>query len=694
MSQNVNLRIIIIDDNPDIHRDFIKILTKDKSVNNDIADLKNNFFDKLEPKKNAALPQFFIDTASSGQEGFEKTKKAASEGLSYALAFVDVHLHPGWNSIETIKHIWEIDPDMQIVICSAFSDYSWEETVNELGHADNLLILKKPFNNIAVRQLSHALIKKWQLLQDARHYSASFEGRVKDRTFLLEHSLSISRSTLESSEDEILVVNHENQVLDYNKKLIKTWNISMAVLEEKKGSLILDNIADQFENTNKFKAFLAECMSHIELVKAKKFKGKNNSVFEIYTKPYYHNEEITGRIWNFRDITKQAEIEERLEFQATHDALTGLPNRALMTDRLMQATAMAKRHKTKFAVLFFDLDGFKLINDILSHAAGDELLKELSKRVRHLFREEDTFSRLAGDEFVIISTISDINDANKIGDKVLSAFEKAFKLNNHEVIVRASIGISVYPTDTMDAGELMSFADLAMYRAKAMGGNQFQFYTEELGKKTAERIEKESYIRRGIREKDFFLVYQPQFVLREACQQNKKWQNEGLPKIRVAVNISNQQIMQPSLVEAIKNILQETGLQTKYLELELTENVMITSAESVNSLVELSEMGVYITLDDFGLGYLCINYLRTMPIDRVKIDKTFVKNISTNRGDEAILQAVIFMAKGLDLKVMAEGVETQMQLDFLKDRHCEEVQGYLFSKPLAVDDLANSLKEE
>lgn len=624
-----SIRIIVIDDNLSIHNDFIKILMpirKDLAENAALSEIEKKLFNetkKIEP----ILPRFEIDTASQGKEGFEKIAKAIKMGKPYTLAFVDIRMPPGWDGIETIKHIFEIDQNIQVVICTAYSDYTWEETVSQLGQRDNLLILKKPFDNTSVRQLATALSKKWQLAQITKEYTRSLEGKIKERTKSLEDTLALMQAT-----------------------------------------------------------------------------------------------------------------EEKLQYQATHDQLTGLPNRILMQDRIKQAIHKANRENQQFAVLFLDLDRFKLINDSLSHEAGDKILCSVAQRLKSVIRKEDTIARLGGDEFVVvINHVKNNNDITNVCEKILTLFNEPFHINKHEFFLSTSIGISLYtPKVSKSIDELLRNADLAMYRAKEMGKSQYQFFTQEMNKENIERIEKETELRQAIAKNQLVLFFQPQFdlntnqmvsvealmrwqhptkgiilpidfiplaeesgliipigewMMRAACHQVKAWQEKGLPPIRVAVNITTKQLRFYNIAQIIKNILQEAKLDPKYFEIELTENIIINNTDIIETIRELKKIGIHIALDDFGTGYSSLNYLRELPVDRLKIDQSFVQNIDSERGDNILIEAIITMANSLKLDVLAEGVETQRQLEFLKAQKCNEAQGYYFSRPICANDCEEFLKE-
>lgn len=727
-----SMRIIVIDDNPAIHQDFRKILMSSKSSSSEenIQQLEKAIFGGSNVEKK--LPEFRIDTALQGKEGFEMVKRAYDKGDPYALAFVDIRMPPGWDGVETIKHIWSVDKNIQIVICSAYSDYSWEETVEHLGQSDNLLILRKPFDNVTIRQIACALSKKWQLLLETKSYTSNLESQVSQRTESLEKSLSLMRATLESSADGVLIVNNDKKITDYNAKFQDMWQLPESIIEGKDFKLFQEYLLSNIENPEEFISRVKKLEKIPNEVISGNIFFKNGKVFEYYSQVYTLNEIMIGRVWSFRDITKRVSLEQELQFQATHDSLTGLPNRVLLLDRIRQSMAKADRHHKTFGVFYMDLDRFKLINDSLSHEAGDEILRAVSERLEKVLRAEDTLARLGGDEFVII--VNDINsdvDLINIAKKVLDVLDSPFELYNHQFVITTSLGISIYPKDGRNIEELIRNADTAMYRAKELGANQFQFYTDDLNKRNLERLERESELRHAIANNEFFLVYQPQYdlntgrlvsvealirwkhpvhgellpidfiplaeesglivpigewVLKTACKQLKKWLDQGLPPIRVAVNVTGKQFRLYDLPKTITNILEETGLKPEFLELELTENIIINNADIINTIKQIKSMGIQIVLDDFGTGYSSLNYLRELPVDRLKIDQSYVQNFDSNRGDDVIIQAIIAMAKSLNLDVLAEGVETQKQLDFLKSMKCTEVQGYYFSKPISSEE--------
>jgi len=439
------------------------------------------------------------------------------------------------------------------------------------------------------------------------------------------------------------------------------------------------------------------------------------------------------------NITEHKCLEERVQFLAYYDALTGLPNRTLLQDRLTKALASARRQKDKVALLFLDLDRFKDINDSLGHSVGDLLLQEVAERLKRWGREQDTVARIGGDEFLIVLTrIKDIADAAVAAERLMDKMTAEFVVQGHPLTVSCSLGISIFPEHGADGETLIKNADAAMYSAKDYGRNNFQFFTADMNAQVVERLTLENGLRLALDRKELFLVYQPQieiatgriigleallrwqhpelglvppdkfiriaensglimpigeWVLRTACSQARKWQDEGLLAVPVAVNVSAVQFRQAGFCELIGRVFWETGLAPHYLELELTESLLLSNADTMFSVLQdLRAMGLKLAIDDFGTGYSSLSYLRQFPVGKLKIDRSFIRDIVVNPDDAAIATAIIGMAKSLNLKVIAEGVEDEAQMSFLRARQCDEIQGYYFSKPLAVDKVADKLR--
>ncbi|RON18275.1 GGDEF domain-containing response regulator [Pseudomonas brassicacearum] len=594
-----NRRVLIVDDTPSIHDDFRKILGPETEDEQTLAGTEEALFGTQQPDRLT----FQLDSAYQGQEALELVKLALAEGRPYALVFTDMRMPPGWDGLETIEQLWKADPHLQIALCTAYSDYSWEAMAERLEFGDQLLVLKKPFDSLEIRQMASALTWKWQMTQDEAMKVLSLE------------------QTIEARVHELLKVSH---LLQY-------------------------------------------------------------------------------------------------------DVLTELPNSTLLGDRLNQSLALSRRHDKQLAVMFLGLDRFKRINNALGHPAGDEILKRVGRNLVATVRESDSVFRYGSDEFVVI--LADIRHPQQtkgIAEKLLNAIRTPQHIAGHDLSVTASLGISIYPEDGFDAIALIKKAETAMRNIKEIGPNDFSFFIDEMNQRARDQQSIETGIRLGLERKEFVLHYQPKldlvsgqvvgaealirwqkpgvglvypsefigvaedsglivplskWVLAEACRQACAWQADGLPKICMSVNMSAIDFRQRDFVDGIEQTLEQTGLEPALLELEITEGVLMQNIDAtVTSLNRLKALGVRLAIDDFGTGYSSLSYLRRFPIDVLKIDQSFIRGLSNDSNDAALVSTIISMGRSLNLTIIAEGVETLEQLDFLKAHQCEEGQGYYFSK--------------
>jgi len=614
-----NRRILVIDDNTAIHGDFQKVLGIDPELASQtvLTTLEAGIFG--EAPAPSARAHFELAFAHQGRQGVDMARTALECGNPYAMAFVDMRMPPGWDGLETIERLWALDPHLQVVICSAHTDYDWSEVVDRLGHSDGLLVLRKPFEPIEVLQCAAALTRKWDNERQVRGHVEVLEQLVAARTRGLE------------------AANHQ------------------------------------------------------------------------------------------------------LRHLATHDTLTGLPNRALLDDRLGQAMALADRDGRSFALLMCDLDRFKMINDSLGHRAGDELLKAVANRISSLVRGGDTVARFGGDEFVLLqNSIGEPDEASDLAGRVIAMLQDPITIAGIDVHTSPSIGIAFYPSDGTTLEALLARADAAMYSAKQRGRGKVQCFAPGMTAGSEDRVQLESDLHAAVAQEQFRLFYQPkvdtvtgavrsaealirwmhptrglispadfiplaeecglisaigEWVVREACRQARAWQVDGVAALRVSVNISATQFRQDGLVELIRRALDDTMLEPRFLEVELTEGTVMNDAEqSVAILERLSRMGVLVSVDDFGTGYSSMSYLRRFPIDKLKIDQVFISDIVNRAEDASIVGAIVSLAHSLHLKVVAEGVETPAQLDFLRALGCDEYQGYHFSRPLPAAEFEELLR--
>lgn len=450
---------------------------------------------------------------------------------------------------------------------------------------------------------------------------------------------------------------------------------------------------------------------------------------------------VIGAVLVFRDVSEKRKLMAQLDYQEYHDKLTGLPNRVLFNERLLQTMSQARRERLMAGVVCINLDRFKMINDTFGHTAGDSVLQVAAERLKGCLRNGDTVARQGGDEFLIVlRNLENEGEAALVAHRIREAFTRPFAIDGREVTITAGMGVALYPLDGDNIEKLVKHADTAMYYAKAQGRHNYQFYNKALDKDSGERLFLENSLRKALANHEFGVYYQPQvelasgqivglealarwhsperglvppsefipiaeetglivplgeWVLRTACAQLRSWQLEGYPLRRVTVNLSARQFRQPDLISKIGEILEETGLDPDSLELEITESIAMESVDfTIAMLNTLRQMGIRISIDDFGTGYSSLNYLRRLPLDTIKIDKSFVQDIGLSQNGEEIVNTIIDLAKNIKLKVIAEGIETPVQLDFVRTKKCDEMQGYLFSKPVPSEQLEDMLRDK
>lgn len=612
MSATPRHRILVIDDNEAIHSDFRKSLQANSSTER-LAAAASMLFDN-HSNISAHSPSFDVESAMQGQEGEQKVAQAVRDGKPYAMAFVDMRMPPGWDGVETIQHLWKADPELQVVICTAYTDYSWNQILEKLGLTDRLLILKKPFDPMEVCQLATALSEKWKLKRQATIKQEELERMVHERT---------------------------------------------------------------------------------------------------------------------------AELRQI----ALMDKLTGLPNRACLNELLKRLMAKVTADAAfKFGLLFMDFDRFKTINDSLGHRAGDELLIQIAKRLHDLvgaagaedFTEDKPLAaRLGGDEFVIVLPgVGGVGDCVAVAEKVLAGLTPTYNLNGYEAHSTASIGIAISGPEYKWHEDILRDADSAMYRAKSLGRARHAIFSPEMHQNAVIRLTLENDLRRAMKRDEFILHYQPivsiqdatvagfealvrwqhperglippadfiplaeeidliipigKWVIREAARQMQEWSKQipAAAALTLSVNCSRRQLIDPNFSAIVSEALAQTGLAANRLQLEITESmVMERPNQTLDGLTELRNLGIRLHMDDFGTGYSSLSCLHKLPLNVLKIDQSFIQNVSQRRDYAAVINAIIQLAHNLGMKVVAEGVESAEQVAMLCALDCDFAQGYLFSKPL------------
>ena len=607
-----NNRILIVDDNLSIHRDFKKVLSNPRAEEKKkLAMIERGLFQE-EPEVDDqedldGHPNYEVDSAVQGEEALEKVIKAHDEGRPFALVFMDVRMPPGWDGIETIARIWERYPDIEMVICTAYSDYSWEKILTQLGTTDRLLFLRKPFDTTAVKQMALSQTRKWNLSQQAKRYVKQLETEI--------------------------------------------------------------------------------------------------------------------------NVRKQSE--ERLQYLAHHDSLTGLANRTQFSETLaehLERTADGDR----MALFFVDLDRFKEINDTLGYHNGDNLLKQIATRLLSVIGESGNVARFGGDEFAILApNVGSREHAAEIASRIHEALEPNFNLEDLQLEIRASIGIVLYPDNGEDADTLMRRADMTMSIAKRSDPG-YTFYDSRFDHYSPRRLMLLGELRQAINNSDLCLYFQPKidiatgivvgmegltrwhhpkhgqifpdefiplaersglikplsmWVLREAPRRWEEWNQEGLA-VSISVNLSVRDLFDVTIPDQIANVLMKHNMPADQLTLEITESAMMEDPDQVkNILMTLSKMGVRIAIDDFGTGYSSLAYLKNLPVDEIKIDKSFVMEMHTDKDDATIVRSTVELGHTLGLSVVAEGVETEESWQMLRELGCNQGQGYFMSRPLPPGDV-------
>ncbi len=603
-------------------------------------------------------------------------------------------------------------------------------------------------------RLEREIIERKKIERQLRMAHGQLERRVAERTAELsrinkklrmeiierkraEEKLSLDAKIIESSNEAILIMDSKGRIIDVN---LSFCNVTGYTLEEIQGRdpLVMQAKKKDSRTAHEIRRAVAQKGHWQGEIWNKRKNGEVYPVLMSISAVLNDDRKITHYVGIFSDITRIKRTEARLHHLAHNDPLTALPNRVLFKDRLSQAMAQADRNRAVVVLMLLDLDRFKNVNDTYGHTVGDQLLASVAKRLAQCVRRTDTVARLGGDEFTVILTgVEDTQGAATVARKIVEVLSEPFNIGGLVLYITASIGITVYPFDAKESDRLFQNADTALYYAKQQGRDNCQFFSEEMNLKVMERLELELDLRAALERKEFIIYYQPvidfqtgqiisaealirwnhprrgllppakfipvaeetglilpigEWVLRTACSQNSYWQGLGLPPIPVAVNVSGRQLRQQDLVQMVMRILEETGMDSSCLELELTESVAEGNAENTIKLFgQLREKGVKISIDDFGTGYSSLSYLKKFPIEKLKIDRSFIKDIASDPDDAAIVEAIVGVARALKLKVVAEGVESEEQLGFLKAHGCDAWQGFCFCKPATAEEFTELL---
>lgn len=600
-----------------------------------------------------------------------------------------------------------------------------DETYNQADEDRNCL--EKSLANTSSELSSH--------YQELRRRICELEVTRKE----LERSLSILNATLESTGEGIIVINNNSEVVTCNQQFINVWRIPTELLIKGSSYDILESCAGLTCEPEDFfyRMKVVEEDEHLEC-DVELIELKDGRILERHSKPQLLSGKLLGRVWCFRDVTDMKRNEALVHHQAHHDALTGLPNRLLFNDRLEHAVHIAKRSSSNLAVCFLDLDGFKYINDSSGHHVGDKILCGVADRIQSSLREQDTVARLGGDEYIILMEgLNSPKEAMHVAQRIMRSFERPFMMADQMVYMSCSIGISVYPLDTDKPDKLIRNADLAMYDAKAKGKNNIQLFNPQLEAIVVKRVRLETELRNAVSNGDFLLLYQPktnialdkivglealirwrhqslgtippnefiplaeetgliidigEWIIHEVCRQLTVWQQQGLDVVPVAINMSVRELQQKNICTKLLEIIREYDLPVSCVNIEITESLLMDNLDkAIRTLEGLRDAGFMISVDDFGTGHSSLGYLKYLPVNTLKVDRAFIKDIAVSKKDAAIANSIISLGHNLGLDVVAEGVEDQISVDILKDFSCDQIQGYFFSAPVPGEKITDML---
>jgi diguanylate cyclase (GGDEF)-like protein/PAS domain S-box-containing protein len=737
MSAARNLRILLVDDMPSIHEDFRKILAPPVVTNGLDADEALLFG---EPTAAASFC-FELDCAYQGVEALEKVRAALLADLPYAMAFIDMRMPPGWDGVETVEHLWLADPRLQIVFCTAFSDYSWAQVLTRLDVRDRLLILKKPFDAIEVYQFANALTTKWQMTEQAAFKMSKLEEAVEERTrelsnanIIVQNSPVILYRLRGEPSFPLIYISHNITKLGHDPKTLlasPSWARSLIHPDDqaKVGEAMARILEKEAQGASiEFRLCAGDGAVHWVENRYVPVRDKDGHLIEV-----------EGIII---DITERKAAAEKITLLARTDGLTGLANRSTFTERLWQAFAAAQRGALGFAILYLDLDKFKPVNDTFGHPVGDLLLQQVAQRLKSCTRASDVVARLGGDEFAILQgEMSEAASAGLMAAKIQAALAVPFSVNGNEINISVSIGISPYIPGNAGADAMLVQADLALYRSKDEGRNQYHFHSDELDQEVLDRMTLAGELKRAIDQDEFELEYQPQielstqiivgmealvrwnhptrgllapglfipiaektgtivalghWVLDQACRQMSIWRNEGLTLPVIAVNLSLLQLKGgQDLVRDVTQIIAKWGLAPSDLEFDVTEATLAQLKWAQNDVLpQLRELGVKIAIDDFGSEYSSFDYVRSYRVNHLKIAQSFVSRSTSDPECAATIRAIVNFARDIGIGVIAQGVETAQQRDLLISTDtATQAQGFHFSKPVDADRAGDLLRQ-
>jgi diguanylate cyclase (GGDEF)-like protein/PAS domain S-box-containing protein len=734
--ERANRRILIVDDTASIHQDFAKILCPQSSDEDALSSAEEALFGSPVA---VSLQSFVLDSAYQGIEALSKVESALAKDLPYAMAFIDMRMPPGWDGLETIERLWQVDPKLQVALCTAYSDYSWEDIAERLDLGDRLLILKKPFDAIEIRQMASALTVKWQMTEDAELKMNLLEQAVEERT----RELSDANIIVQNSPTILYRLRGEPSfpLMYISHNITKFGHVAAELVASANWAQELIHADDQ----EKVDAAMARVLDRHAAGASIEFRLRTgDGAWRWVENRYIPVRDSDGRLLEVEgiiiDITERKAAEEKISLLARTDGLTGLANRATLIERLHQAFAAARRGAEPFAMFYLDLDHFKRINDTLGHPVGDLLLQEVSRRIKACVRENDVVARLGGDEFAILQLdMGDPTHSAALAAKVRDVLVLPYSLDGNNVRVSVSIGISIYTSDITNADHMLTQADMALYRSKEKGRNQYHFHSEEINREVVDRVTLTSDLKQAIEQGELELHYLPEvdlssgkilgmqaqvrwnhpergwleadvflpaaektgtiiplghWVLDRACQQMRQWRDQGMETPLIAIKLTLAQLKSgPDLIYDVLRTTARWNLCPWDLRFDVTEATLAQTKWTHNDILpRLRELGVKIAIDDFGTEYSSFDYLKTYRVNHLKIAQAFINSASRDPASATTLRAIINFARDVGIGIIAEGVETQEQRTSLMSTGSPmNAQGYFFSKAVSSQQAAELL---
>ncbi|RON63393.1 two-component system response regulator [Pseudomonas fluorescens] len=734
----VNRRVLIVDDSPAIHGDFAKILCPAIAVDNGLGATENLLFGT---PSTAQTPSFELDSAFQGREALDKLEAALAQNRPYAMAFIDMRMPPGWDGLETIERLWQVDPKLQVALCTAYSDYSWEDIDQRLALNDRLLILKKPFDAIEIRQMASALTVKWQMTEDAELKLSRLEQAVQERT----RELSDANMIVQNSPTILYRLRGDPSfaLMYISHNITRYGHVAADLVGSASWAQTLIHPDDQASVDAAMARVLDRHASGASIeFRLRTGQGTWRWVENRYIPVRDHDGRLLEVEGIILDITERRLVEEKLALLARSDGLTGLANRATLIERLHQAFAAARRGAAPFAVFYLDLDHFKRINDTLGHPVGDLLLQEVARRIRTGVRENDVVARLGGDEFAILQM--DVSDptrsaamAANLRDKLLTPYHLA----GNALHISVSIGISSYSASSLDADSLLSQADMALYRAKEMGRNQYHFHSEAISLEVAERMALVGELMTALEGDELQLHYAPEmdrhsgrilgmeaqilwqhprlgllpasafvptaertgaiiplgrWVLDRACRQMQQWRDEGVAPPVMAIKLSLAQLKSgPELIYDVLRTTARWELAPWDLRFDVTEATLAQTKWTHNDVLpRLRELGVTIAIDDFGTEYSSFDYLKTYRVNHLKLAQSFIDSATQDAAGANALRAIVNFARDLDIGIIAEGQPSADQPVVPPVAPLPSAQGLYFSAAVSPEQAGRLLRDD